>query len=184
MDYQQMVLMKCGEVAPSVLNVAADLRDWALSKGMSVFHCLIDTTPGVQPAPRNKSSPKWKMYEDKFAARPALGREADGIAPRDPSSEVVVLRTPGLVSALESNGLLSMLAQRGIQSLILAGVTTSGCVLSTARAATDRGYVVTVVEDACFDPVPGVHAILATHVLPITAHVATSREIGDAWKIL
>ena len=56
--------------------------------------------------------------------------------------------------------------------------------LSTARAATDQGFIVTVVEDACFDPVPGLHGMLCAHALPMTAHVATAGEIRDAWKVL
>jgi nicotinamidase-related amidase len=123
----------------------------------------------------------WKAFE----AAPGLGREADILEVRRPSNlEATFVRLPGSISALESRGLVEALRAAGIKSLILGGMSTSGCVLSTARAATDRGFIVTVAEDACFDPVPGLHSMLATHVLPISAHVATSREICDAWKVL
>ncbi|KIX06487.1 uncharacterized protein Z518_04463 [Rhinocladiella mackenziei CBS 650.93] len=183
MDYQNLVVTKLGPVGDSVLNVAAQLRDWALYKGMPVFHCLVDT--GARPAPQSKLSARWKWYEDKLAATPALGRENEAIAPLGQNDwEMTFLRAPGLVSALESNGILEALEEKGIKSLVLCGVSTSGCVLSTTRAATDRGYIVTVAEDACFDSVPGLHGMLVTQVLPTTAHVATARELMDAWKIL
>ncbi|KAJ9642132.1 hypothetical protein H2204_002501 [Knufia peltigerae] len=184
LDYQNIAVSRLVDAAPVVLNVARQMRDWALSKDMVVYHCLVDTTPGNRPSPRNRMSLKWRMYEDKFASMPALGYEADVLSPIDPGRERMVVRPPGTVSALESAGLLDELGQRGVKSLMLCGLTTSGCVLSTARQATDRGFIVTVVEDACFDPVPGLHGILSAHVLPATAHVAISGELRDAWKVL
>jgi len=194
LDYQNLVLARLGPAAPSVLDAARQMRDWALHRGMPVFHCLIDTRVGAKPQESSKISPRWKMYEEQLARMPELGREADVLAPAaSPDSsgsdsesgrEMTVVRTPGVVSALESAGLVGALRERGVKSLMLCGVSTSGCVLSTVRAATDAGFVVTVVEDACFDPVPGLHGMLVTHVLPTTAHVATGTEVRDAWKVL
>lgn len=185
-DYQNLILPRLGDAAPSVLGVAGQMRDWAISKSMPVYHCLIDTRPGVTPPTRNKMSPVWRLYEEKLAAMPGLGDEAPHlhVAAAPNALERTALRTPGLISALESAGLAAELDQKQIQSLILCGVSTSGAVLSTARAASDRGFVVTVVEDACFDPVPGLHGMLVNHVLPTTAHVATAGEVRDAWRIL
>ncbi|KIW73323.1 hypothetical protein PV04_01454 [Phialophora macrospora] len=182
MDYQYMFLGRVGEGAwVSVTNIASRLRDWALEKNIVVFHCLIDISSGTKPPRHIKTSRMWKAYE----AAPELGREADVLAARFPSNlEATFVRLPGSISALESHGLAEALQATGVKSLILGGMTTSGCVLSTARAATDRGFIVTVAEDACFDPVPGLHGMLALHVLPMSAHVATSREICDAWKVL
>ncbi|EXJ61477.1 uncharacterized protein A1O5_11793 [Cladophialophora psammophila CBS 110553] len=186
MDYQNMVLARIGDaVATSVVSIASQMRDWALDKGMTVFHCLIDASPSAKPPPHSRTAAKWKLYEAKFVEMPWLGHESEKLAVRKHlSPELTVLRTPGSISALESHGLSGMLKEKGIKSLIIGGISTSGCVLSTARAATDRGYIVTVMEDACFDPVSGLHGMLVSHVLGTSAHVATSREIQDAWKIL
>ncbi|EXJ64255.1 hypothetical protein A1O7_00591 [Cladophialophora yegresii CBS 114405] len=186
MDYQNILRGLVGDgVWASITNIAAGLRDWALEKNIRVFHCLIDTSPGTQPPGHTRTATKWKAYEASFAAAPELGRESGLLAVWRPSNlEANFVRTPGSISALESHGLAEVLRATGIRSLILGGISTSGCVLSTTRAATDRGFIVTVAEDACFDPVPGLHAMLATHVLPTSAHVATSREIRDAWKVL
>ena len=83
---------------------------------------------------------------------------------------------------LLSDGLKDELKHRQTRSLIVSGITTSGCVLSTARAATDEGHVVTVVEDACADAAESVHQMLMDHVLPATAHVATTQELREVWK--
>jgi nicotinamidase-related amidase len=63
-------------------------------------------------------------------------------------------------SAFASTNLDERLRKLGISQLILAGVATSGTVLSTTRWAVDIGYQVTVCADACADPDPGVHAAL------------------------
>jgi nicotinamidase-related amidase len=51
--------------------------------------------------------------------------------------DVTFKRRPGYVSALKSPGLEDFLREKGIQSLFLAGLSTSGCVLRTALAAGD-----------------------------------------------
>ena len=54
-----------------------------------------------------------------------------------------------------------------MRALVVCGVSTSGCVLSTVRDATERGWVVSVVADACADAAPGVHDVLVQNVLPL-----------------
>jgi nicotinamidase-related amidase len=187
MDYQNLLRTRIGDGAWfSVTKIASQLRDWALDKNIAVYHCLVDLTgSGTRPPQNMRISSKWKHYESILDAAPHLGSEADGLVSGAPSwLESTVVRTPGFVSALESHGLLDILKARQVKSLIIGGISTSGCVLSTARAATDRGFIVTVAEDACYDPVPALHGMLVAHVLPATAHVATSKEIRDAWMVL
>ena len=63
-------------------------------------------------------------------------------------------------SAFASTNLSERLRELRVGHLILAGVATSGTVLSTTRWAVDLGYEVTVGADACGDPDPGAHAAL------------------------
>jgi len=51
----------------------------------------------------------------------------------------------------------SRLQARGKRYLLMAGLVTSVCVLLTAAAAAQRGYLVTLVEDCCADA-PAAHA--------------------------
>lgn len=53
------------------------------------------------------------------------------------------------VGAFASTGIDALLRALGREHLIFAGVSTNMCVDSTAREAADRGYAVTMVEDAC-----------------------------------
>jgi len=64
-----------------------------------------------------------------------------------------------------------------IATLILAGVSTSGVVLSTVRDAADRDYRVFVLADATADPEPGVHGFLTERVFPRQAQVITVAQL-------
>ena len=52
-------------------------------------------------------------------------------------------------SAFAGTDLDQLLRQRRVQSVLLCGVTTDGCVESTARAAEALDYYVVVASDAC-----------------------------------
>lgn len=183
LDYQNLTVSFLGDDAKRTLQVASQMRAWALEKGMAVFHCLIDTKSGVGPQPGMKLNQRWNMFEQMLKTTPQLGDEPEEIAaPADSADEKTVVRKPGFVSALLSPGLTEALKEKQIGSLILCGLSTSGCVLSTCRAATDAGYLVTVVEDACCDRTPELHQALVEHVLSTTAHVAKGEEIREAFK--
>ena len=57
-----------------------------------------------------------------------------------------------------STAIERLLAQLGVESLLVTGVVTSGCVESTVRDACDLDYRVVLVEDACADRQPQLHA--------------------------
>ncbi len=61
-------------------------------------------------------------------------------------------------SAFFGTHLLTFLTRHSVDSLIVCGTTTSGCVRATVVDAHSYGYRVTVVEDACFDRSSFAHA--------------------------
>ncbi|GAB3456870.1 isochorismatase family protein [Actinophytocola sediminis] len=61
-------------------------------------------------------------------------------------------------SAFFGTPLLTYLTANRIDSLIVAGTTTSGCVRATVVDAASHGYRVLVAEDACFDRSAFAHA--------------------------
>jgi nicotinamidase-related amidase len=64
------------------------------------------------------------------------------------------------IGAFATTNLDQRLRELGAGQLIVAGVATSGTVLSTTRWAVDVGYQVIVCADACADPDPRAHAAL------------------------
>ncbi len=96
------------------------------------------------------------------------------VRPEDP----VVLKKR--ISAFVGSDLDVLLRSRGITHLVLAGVVTSGVVLSTLRDAADRDYALTVLADACADGDDEVHRVLLEKVFPRQADVVTVGEWVDS----
>ena len=59
---------------------------------------------------------------------------------------------------------------------MLAGIATSGVVLSTLRQAADLDYRLVVLADGCLDADPEVHQVLTGKVFPRQADVLTVAE--------
>lgn len=98
------------------------------------------------------------------------------IAPQD-DEMVFVKRKTG---AFSTTGLDVHLREQGRDALVLLGVSTSGCVLSTVRAAADLNYRVVVVKDACDDTDAEVHRVLTEKIYPRQATVVTTAEFAAA----
>ena len=52
-----------------------------------------------------------------------------------------------------------MLRNRGIENLLVCGVTTEVCVNTTVREGNDRGYRCIVLSDCCASYFPEFHAV-------------------------
>jgi nicotinamidase-related amidase len=95
------------------------------------------------------------------------------IAPRDGDIEVRKTRFGGM----STTDLDEQLRARGIDTLVLSGVTTSGVVLSTLLDAADRDYRVYVLSDGVADYDPEAHSTLIAKVFPSRAHLITTDEL-------
>jgi nicotinamidase-related amidase len=67
-----------------------------------------------------------------------------------------------------------------VDHLVLAGIATSGVVLSTLREAADRDFRLTVLADGCADGDAEVHRVLTEKVFPRQAEVTTVAEWAAA----
>jgi nicotinamidase-related amidase len=69
------------------------------------------------------------------------------------------------------------LRRRGVTGIVLSGIATAVGVESTARAAMDHAYNVTVVSDAVTDVNPAAHQNSLDNIFPRLAEVGTTDEI-------
>jgi nicotinamidase-related amidase len=90
-----------------------------------------------------------------------------------PGEAVVTKRR---VSAFTGSDLEVLLRARRTEHLVLAGIATSGVVLSTLRQAADLDYRLTVLADGCLDADPEVHRVLLHKVFPRQAEVTSVAE--------
>ena len=82
-------------------------------------------------------------------------------------------------SPFSTTGIDVLLRQMRVDTLILLGVATSGCVLSTVRWAFDLEYKLIVVEDACDDADDPVHDVRTQKIYPRQSTVVTADELGQ-----
>ncbi|GAA2423411.1 hydrolase [Streptomyces mauvecolor] len=71
------------------------------------------------------------------------------------------------------------LRRRGISQIVLTGVATSIGVESTARAAHEHGYHVTLATDAMTDLTPEAHLNSIERIFPRLGETGTTAEIGE-----
>jgi nicotinamidase-related amidase len=174
-DYHSMFVQMPG--GRDALKVAAEIRLWAKSQAIQVVHVLLDVD--AAPYPTCKDPDKIAGFTIAMKASGGGGEPAELL--EDDGDDVTFTRKPGQASALKSPGLDDFLQEKGIKSLVLAGLSTSGCVLRTSVTATDAEYVVSVISDGCADPIEGVHDMLVGKVLNNRGFVSTGVEFQQGY---
>ena len=171
MDVQQGIVERFAGDDGYLERLAAAIAA-ARAADVMVGYVTIAFRPGYpEVSDRNKS----------FAAIAGTGRFTGG----DPGTRIpgAVAPAPGeavvtkrRVSAFTGSDLDVLLRARRIGHLVLAGIATSGVVLSTLRQAADLDYRITVLADGCLDADPEVHQVLLHKVFPRQAEVTSVAE--------
>jgi nicotinamidase-related amidase len=171
MDLQQGIVDRYP--GAGVVEAAAHAASKARANGILVVFVRVSFRPGYpEISPRNLTFSRIAGAGGYTDADPS--REITSGLAVAPDDVVVVKRR---VSAFTGSDLEVVLRARGVQHLVLAGIATSGVVLSTLREAADRDYRLTVLADACTDADPEVHRVLTEKVFPRQAEVTTV----DGW---
>jgi nicotinamidase-related amidase len=82
-------------------------------------------------------------------------------------------------SAFHDTGLDTLLRDLGVTQVVLAGISTSSGVESTARSACDYGYHVVLATDAMSDPDADAHRHSVERIFPKLGETTTSAEAVD-----
>ena len=122
--------------------------------GLTVVHTREGHPPDLSDCPPYKLERSRRACAEIGSAGP-MGRLLvrgeqghDFIDALQPRAGEIVIDKPGY-SAFEATSLAPALTTRGIDALLITGITTEVCVSSTLRAAVDRGYRCFTVSDAC-----------------------------------
>ena len=156
MDFQQRIIANVATEPAAVVENAAKALDGARQAGIPVIYVVHRGGPFAEYAP------DVELHE--------------GVAPAE--GELVITKVrPGPFS---TTALDVTLREMGKDNLVIMGVATSGCVLSSVRWAVDINYSFIVLSDACSDGDPEVHRVLTEKVYPRQGTVMTTDEFLSA----
>jgi nicotinamidase-related amidase len=93
---------------------------------------------------------------------------------QQPTDHALTKRTPG---AFAKTGLEEHLRDRGVTQVVLAGISTSNGVESTARQAYELGFHVTLAIDAMTDASMDPHIHSVTKIFPRLGESGTTQEV-------
>ena len=150
-----------GRLRPAIAPCRAVL-DAARARGLLVIHTREGHRPDLSDAPRLKverGDPALRIGAPGPMGRILVRGEPghDIIAELYPRAGEPVIDKPGK-GAFYQTDLDLMLRNRGIETLLVGGVTTEVCVNTTVREANDRGFRCIVLADCCASYFPEFHA--------------------------
>ena len=173
MDYQTMIVGNYAGDPNTLLDRMAGVIAAARKAKMMVLYVVVGFRKGhPEVSPRNAIFAPLKQAGVFGPGAPGSEIHA-AVAPQE--GDVVV--TKHRVGAFLGTDLDMTLRANGIETMILAGIATSGVVLSTLRHAADADYRIVVVSDCCGDRDEEVHRVLMEKVFPRQATVATAEQV-------
>jgi nicotinamidase-related amidase len=170
MDLQKEVAAMFGEKTAPVLERTAAVLAAARKAKMHVLYIGVGFRPGLPEI--KPGSPMYERISKMGGGFSQVPQIAEAVKPQD--DEVVI--TKKRVSAFAGSDLEVILRAKGIDTLVLTGIATSGVVLSTVRQASDLDYKLFVIKDCCADRDDEVHRVLTEKVFVGPATVITAAD--------
>lgn len=180
MDYQAGIVSSLPDAQPLLerANTAiADARDHGAHVGWVRVAFTDDDFDAIPPTSMFAAMATPERRAAMHADAPTSQIDSR-LAPQHDDISVRKIR----VGAFTTTDLAGQLARRGVDTLVLAGISTSGVVLSTVREAMDRDYRIVVLEDACADPEQATHEFLTGTLFPRHTTVTTVAGLHELWK--
>jgi maleamate amidohydrolase len=136
--------------ARAAVEATAELVETARDKDVPVYWTVVRYAPGLADG---------GLFVRKVPALACFAEDAEGdwgdLALEPEFGEVVVVKQ--YASAFFGTSLATTLHTAGVDTLVIAGVSTSGCVRATAMDALNSGFRPHVVRQACADRSPELH---------------------------
>jgi nicotinamidase-related amidase len=175
MDLQNWIVARYAADSAPVLDAVSRASSAARAAGVPVIYVQLTFREGTPEVSRNN-----RLFS-------AIATTSE-MTPGHPSSQIhaAVAPQPGdivvtkkRVSAFAGSDLDVVLRSLEVRSLALAGIATSGVVLSTLLQASDLDYQITVLRDGCADSDPEVHRVLMEKLFARRGDVVTTDEWVD-----
>jgi nicotinamidase-related amidase len=168
-------------VVEPALAAAEKLVADARAAGVPVVFVGLATTPETDSAAWNERMRRRGGDPDVDAALCRAGQAgSEFYRPTPLSGELVVPKTR--YSGFVGTDLDIQLTKMGVDTLVVAGLTTECCVDSTVRDAFDLDYHVFVAADACAAYEADIHEASLKVMALNSAILTDTAAIADAWK--
>ncbi len=136
----------------SIVPDVKRLLETCRNAGLTIIHTMECHRPDLSDLPdakRSRGNPTLRIGDEGAMGRILIAGEAGTAIITDlaPTPGETVIEKPGK-GAFYATELGNILASKGIERLIFAGVTTEVCVQTTMREANDRGFECLLVEEA------------------------------------
>ena len=177
------------DITPLVATIRpiAKLLEVGRGAGLLIVHTREGHVPDLSDCPPYKLE-RSRRAGAEIGSKGPLGRLLirgevghDFVDSLRPKAGEVIIDKPGY-SAFPHTPLQQVLITRGIETLIITGVTTEVCVSSTLRSAVDLGYRCITVSDACASGDSTLHKAALTMIGVeggILGEVATTAEVVE-----
>ena len=143
----------CGEEGWDGVEAIARLLGAARTHSLPIFYSTSDV-----PRPDGLGKGMWRNSRQGETDQVPGFVGSDIVAEIAPQDRDIFLRK-SKPSAFFGTGLLHYLLELGVDTLLVTGTTTSGCVRATVLDAFNHNFNVAVVEEGCFDRGEVTHAI-------------------------
>ena len=174
MDLQAEIVGMLGERAAPVVERAAHVIAAARAAGVPIIYVVLGFRPGYPEVSAKNAIFSAMTKTGRFVTTTPGADIVPAVAPHDGDLVVVKHR----VGAFAGTDLDMILRAKGIDTLVLMGLSTSGIVLSTTRQAADADYKIVILKDCCGDGDDEVHRVLTEKVFPRQATVITAAELA------
>ncbi len=165
---------------PPALAAAERLADAARRAGAPVIFVGLRTSPETDsPAWAERSRRRGGSPEAEGALCRAGERGADFVGPTPRAGEIVIGKTR--YSGFYGTDLDATLKARGIDTLVVCGLTTECCVDCTVRDAFHLDYQVFLATDACAAYEPDLHAGALKSLDLNCAILTDTDQLAAAW---
>jgi len=147
-----------------------ELLGAARTAGIPIFHSNVSCRPGTNDG---------GIFKKKLPLLSVFDRGsplAEFVAGLQPHADEIVI-TKQYASAFFQTSLSDRLRSAGADTLIIAGVTTSGCIRATAVDSVQNGFIPVVVKDAVGDRDSAPHEANLYDLRAKYANVASQNEV-------
>lgn len=175
LDIQNGVIDRLENTKPYLERVASAIAD-ARKSGIKIIHVVTAFRPGYPENNPNNSSISAATSRGVYLEGDSSVQIHPAIAPI--SDEVVLIKRR--VSAFFATELDLLLRCANAETIVVAGLITSGAVLSTVAQAVDMDYRIQILEDCCMDRDEEIHRVLMEKVFARKAKIVCTKEWLDS----